>query len=284
MTIHDLVNLGIKKLSKTSPALDAEVLLTFVLNKPKEYLLINSNKKIDPRKEKTFLKLIKQRSIGVPIAYLTGKKEFFGLNFFLDKNVLVPRPDTEVMVEAVLKINSQKPLSILDIGTGSGNIIISLAKNGGLKTSATKTKFSASDVSARALSIARRNAKQHKVKISFKQGSLLKPWGNQNFDVIIANLPYGWKQWKNKSSAETIGLKFEPKLALFTSKNGLFLIEELLRQISERKSKPKYVFLEFDPRQSNQIKNLAKKYLPGYETKISKDLSNRIRYATLEKK
>jgi release factor glutamine methyltransferase len=251
------------------------------------------------------------------MAYLTKEKEFFNLKLIINKNVLIPRPETETLVETVLKKinNSKSRLKILDIGTGSGNIIISLAK--ALKrtdiarsettrqskkkiassafdgpTEATNFEFFASDISKRALVVAKRNAKFHKVKIKFKQGSLLVPWKKERFDVIMANLPYGWRAWKNNICAETIGLKFEPQSALYTKKQGLELIEKLFQQISHlrevrsddratKQSLPKYIILEFDPRQKNQIKKLAEKYLPAYECKIIFDLSYQARFLSL---
>lgn len=316
MTVHDLITVAKKKLTNsTSRELDGEVLLSFVLNKPKEYLLANPKKNVDPKLEKTYFRLISKRLLGWPVAYLTKHKEFFGLDFYVDKNVLIPRPETEGLVELVhdhiamsrLKSRHISRLNILDIGTGSGCIIISIAKTltTSLSPSATSPlkgekkitlpfqgrvprsggrgfyEFFASDISPQAIKVAKKNAKTHKVKINFGYGNLLEPWGKQKFDIIVANLPYGWKQWKNNTSAETIGLKFEPQKALFTSNNGLHFIAELLQQISERKTLPALVLLEFDPRQAADIKKLTAKWLPEFETKISRDLSGRVRYASL---
>lgn len=299
MTIRELLNFAIKKIKSTSPQLDAEVLLAFVLEKPREYLFTDYGLQITDYQKKKFLSLINKRKKGWPVAYLTHHKEFFGLDFYVDRNVLIPRPETEGLVELSLAAIKdlelrikRKKISILDIGTGSGCIAISLAVAetfrfpfyGGLKTSATRNQYFASDISAEALRMARKNARAHKVKISFKRGDLLHPWKNQPLDIIIANLPYGWKAWKNNTTTETIGLEFEPAQALFTSEQGLSLIKRLLAQIAQRSDLPRYIFLEFDPRQKPLIKKLAKKLLPAYEIKIARDLAGRARYARLAKK
>jgi release factor glutamine methyltransferase len=112
----------------------------------------------------------------------------------------------------------------------------------------------------------------------------LLPWKNKSFDIIVANLPYGWKAWKNNTSAETVGLKFEPTEALFTTKKGLALYEQLLKQVSSLSPAPRSLFLEFDPRQTKQMKKLAKKLLPMYLLEIKKDLSKKNRFAYLHRK
>ncbi|MBI2607266.1 MAG: peptide chain release factor N(5)-glutamine methyltransferase [Candidatus Doudnabacteria bacterium] len=327
---------------------DAAILLGFVLKKDpayrqtgKVFLFSHPEKQLTRKQTKKFDRLIKSRQEGVPLAYLTGEKEFFGLKFFVNKKVLIPRPETETLVEIILnKIRGRpykkrspiiEPLKILDLGTGSGNIIVSIARNVMTKPAYRTDRqshlrdrhalrardrflFFASDISKRALAVAKKNARRHQVsakggKITFKQGSLLEPWKNQGFDIIVANLPYGWKEWKNNTSAETVGLKFEPQNALFTKKNGLAIYEKFFEQIAKYYNPPqsplilrgdetastpplkirggrgellpKLIALEFDPRQLQQIKKLAEKFLPAYEIQISKDLSGRPRFLSI---
>jgi release factor glutamine methyltransferase len=283
MIINDLINLGIKKLT-TSPsaALDAEVLLSYVLNKPKEYLLANPGRKINPALEKKFLTLLNRRLLGWPVAYLTKAKEFYNLKFYIDKNVLIPRPETEGLIDLVVnqikdlrvKIKEKESLSILDIGTGSGNIIISLAYN--LSPTTYNLQFYASDISPKAIRVAKKNAKLHRVKITFGDGNLLEPWGHQQFDIIVANLPYLAKLVDEST-------KFEPIGALVAAKKGLKLYEDLFKQIKKTRSYPKFIFLEIGRDQGLLIKKLAKKILPAYKTSITKDLFGRTRYASLQK-
>jgi release factor glutamine methyltransferase len=297
MTIHNLINLGIKKLvTSPSAALDAEVLLSFFLGKSKEFLLINPHKRVDPKIEKKFLTAINRRLLGWPVAYLIKEKEFYKHKFYVDKHVLIPRPETEGLVELVIKhiksIKSNKLLNILDIGTGSGNIIVTLAKQIRTLNPVPHTLFFASDISPKAIAVAKKNAKFSKVKIKFADGNLLEPWGDQKFDVIVANLPYLAKLVDPSTRHEPIG-------ALVAAKKGLKLYEELFKQIRSRfvtpaktgiqntgspiKSvmTPSAIFVEIGRDQGRAITKLAKKLLPTYRTKIHKDLFGRTRYAVI---
>jgi release factor glutamine methyltransferase len=321
MTIKEALKQAADKLKKsTSPQLDAEVLLCFVLNKDKSFLYSNLDKELSGQQVTKFEKLITQRQKGVPIAYLTNHKEFFGLDFYIDKNVLIPRPETEGLVELILQTaNNRKYLNILDIGTGSGVIIISLAKLSFAHSVELGHRYFASDISTVALKVAKRNAKRHKVKVTFKQGSLLTPWKNQRFDIIVANLPYLSKETDPST-------KFEPKKALIATNKGLRLFEEAFKQIARLNNPfqpslklrggadqnqkpssvsqlfhplnlrggglivgsrgsylPEAIFLEIGDDQKSAIKKLATKWLPEYKLIISKDLSGRERYAELRK-
>lgn len=273
MDIKTALTYGSKKLNKTTttPILDTEILLCFILKKPKEYLYSYSQKQISQTQKNKFKKLIARRAKSEPIAYITGYKEFYGLNFKVDKRVLIPRPETEIIIDEILKLNLKK-ITIADIGTGSGCIAITLAKL------LPKDKIIATDVSKLALQLARQNAKTHETKIKFVQGNLLEPINNEKVDLIVANLPYGWEKWKNNTSIETKGLKFEPPSALFTKKNGLYLYDHFFNQISKLKKRPQFIIAEFDPRQTNDIKKLIIKYLPSCNIQIKKDLAghNRI--------
>jgi release factor glutamine methyltransferase len=278
MTIHDLINLGIKKLSKTSdsPALDAEVLLSHLLDRPKEYLLTNPEKKIDPKIEKKFLTFVNRRLLGWPVAYLSKEKQFYGRKFYVDKNVLIPRPETEGLVRLMIRnLKDRKNLKILDVGTGSGCIIITLAKELSPLPAPHSPLFFASDISPKAIAVAKKNAKLHKVKIKFADGNLLEPWGKQKFDVIVANLPY----LAERTDAST---KFEPTKALIAKNKGLDLIEKLFKQISSLSPASSTLFLEIGRDQGDPIKKLARKLLPAYQTKIFKDLFGRNRYAIFD--
>ncbi len=276
MTINEALQFAYKKLNKktSSPILDAEVLLSFVLSKPKEFLLINPDFLVKKNQENKFIKLLNLRATGYPIAYVTGFKEFFGLSFIVNSNVLIPRPDTEPMVEIVLKRIKGKKLNVLDVGTGSGCIAISLAKH------SPTNNYLASDVSQTALSIAKKNAKLNKTKVKFIKSFLLNGI-KQPIDVLVANLPYGWKGWKNNSSVDTMGLSFEPSIALFTNNKGLELIKKFLAQI--QKQDVRLAFLEFDPRQVTVLKKMIRKQLPDHKTTYHKDMSGRIRFVELSK-
>jgi len=257
--------------TKNISPLDAEIILSFIVKKPKEFLYTYPEYKLTINQIKKFKNLVIRRSKGEPVAYLTNHKEFYGLDFYINKNILIPRPETETLIEEIIKNEKNKKLIITDIGTGSGCIAITLAKF------LPKAKIYATDICKKALSVASKNAKIHNVKINFIQGNLLEPLKNKKIDIVVANLPYGWKEWKNNSSTETSGLKFEPQKALFTKEGGLFLYLQLFSQLAKRKQKPKSIYGEFDPRQKKDLQKIIKKYLPEYKVKIKKDLAGRDR-------
>jgi release factor glutamine methyltransferase len=278
--------MNIKEVFKKYSFPETELLLAYVLKKPKEFLFMNPEYNLTKKQLSNLTKLIKRRQNGEPIAYILGYKDFCGLRFKVNKNVLVPRPDTESLVEFIEnRVRSQKlgiksqELSILDVGTGSGCIAITLAKR--CQVSGVRCKVYASDISSNALTVAKENAKKHQVKIKFIHSNLLE---KINFipNILIANLPYGWSKWKNNTSTETLGLKFEPKIALFTKENGLFKIHKLLKQILSLPHLPKYIYLEFDPRQKVLLNSLIKKYLPNGEVKFYKDLSKKWRFVEIK--
>ncbi len=305
MAVNTQLISATKKLKQAkikNPHFEAEILLSFVLKKTREHILTYPNKKLSQKQIANFNSLVTRRCKGEPIAYLVSHKEFYGLKFKVNKNVLIPRPETELMIDEITQLikKNQQPTIFVDIGTGSGCIIITLAKL--LKNK--RYSFLASDISKLALQIAKQNTKNHRLdkRIIFKQGNLLEPiieiidsrlQGNnkkkktltQKSKIIItANLPYGWKDWKNNCSMDTISLKFEPSIALFTEKNGLLLYEKFLKQIAKYKktyTESISCFLEFDPRQTTQFKKLIKKYLPNADIKIKKDLSGHNRLAII---
>lgn len=266
--------------------IEIELLLTHVLKKPKEFLYMEPKYKLTIKQINKLTTLIKRRLAGEPIAYILGYKDFYGFRFKVNKNVLIPRPETELVIDCIVRacreqnfiFSTRSKTKILDIGTGSGCIAISLAK----LLPATSYQLLASDISPNALKVAKQNAKTHKVKIKFIESDLLKDI-KVNPDIIIANLPYGWHGVKNRFSSVKDGLKFEPQNALYTKEKGLHEIRRLLEQICQKESQPKLIYLEFDPRQKNDLAKLIKKILPNYKTNFLKDLNNFWRYAEIEK-
>lgn len=226
MTIKQALIEATKKLKS---ALDADILLSHAIDKSKEYLYTYPEKNLTKKQTEKYNRLIKKRIKKIPVAYLTNHKEFFNLDFYVDKNVLIPRPLTESLVEEVIKEAKNKKINIADIGTGSGCIAIALKKH------LPQATVYATDISIAALNVAKKNAKKHRVKIKFFQGDLLAPLSNKKIDIIVANLPYLTKsQIKNE-------LKYEPKTALL---GGDKYIKKLLRQAKELKYQPEKIFLE----------------------------------------
>lgn len=267
MKIKKIIAIYSSKLKSSSPILDIELLLQKTTNKNKEYLYTYPDKQLTTKQLVKFKQLFKRRQKGEPIAYILGYQEFFNLKFKVNKNVLIPRPETEIIIEEVIKYSKNKKLNFADIGVGSGAIIIALAKN-------TKNgKFYGTDISSKALNIAKQNAKKHKVKITFFKGNLLKPLKDIKIDIITANLPYLDKAEKNLlPSSDTRGLQFEPRIAWDGGDDGLKYYKEFFSQIKKINLKPKAIFLEIGHSQAKKIKKLAKKALSQYKFKVKKDL------------
>ncbi len=287
MTIQKTLIWGVRKLNSTnipSARLDAEILLEYELSKNSEWLIIHSADKINAKDFQKYQKLILRRTKHEPIAYITDKKEFFGLDFKVNKNVLIPRPETEILVEAVLtevrKLGSYGVKKIADIGTGSGNISVAIATK--FKNQKSKVKIYATDISKEALKVAKQNAKKHKVtsKVKFIQSDLFENFPpNSKFDIVCANLPYLDTGFKNllQKSGESAGLKYEPKIAWQGGKTGAEIYERFFKQVKSHLEKNSKIFIEIGNEQAKLIRQIIKKQLPsaGWRTKIKiiKDLA-----------
>jgi release factor glutamine methyltransferase len=264
--------------------LDLELIISRVINKPREFVLTHPELKLNRKQELGIRKYVGRRMKGEPLAYILGCKEFYGLNFKVNKNTLIPRPETELMVdEALLHIShNMEHITIIDVGTGSGCIIITLAKLfNNSKFQIPNSKFLATDISKPALRVARQNAKLHKVnkKIKFLSGNLLKPiLRNKKLQIdnckliIVANLPYLDSLWKNLlASSESAGLKYEPKIALKGGKDGLDLYQKLAKQIQSIKfiNNNITIFCEIGHLQKREIEKI---FSFAKKIKIKKDL------------
>jgi len=254
MTIRQALLKATQQLNQVkinSASLDADVLLTFILNKSKEYLYTYPEKELTKKQTEKYNQLIKKRRQRIPVAYLTNHKEFYGLDFYVNRDVLIPRPLTEQLVEKVIneieneQKKNKKRITIADIGTGSGCIPVAIKKH------LPQATVYATDISKKALAVAKKNAKKYKTTIKFFRGDLLKPLKNKKIDFLIANLPY------LKSDQIKNELTYEPKQAVVGSVND---IKRLLKEISELKQKPEKIFLEIDKRQEKVIKQTIKKY------------------------
>ena len=224
MEILELLNSGSQELKNkkiNSYQLDSEILLAKILNKKREELLINLDRKVSFETIQNFKKLIKRRSSKEPIAYIVKKKEFWSKNFIVDKNTLIPRPETELMVEKLVKIFKEKKINILDIGTGTGCILLSILFE--LKNS----RGIGLDISQKAIKIAIKNSIKHKLvnRAKFFRKSFIDIY-NYKFDLIVSNPPYIEKK-DIKNLAEDIK-KFEPKLALDGGNDGLDVIKKVI--------------------------------------------------------
>ncbi len=265
--------------------------MSFAINKPREYLFAHPEKGPTPLQTAKFNELTRRRRKGEPVAYLTGKKEFYGLELIVNKNVLIPRPETEMLVDlAIKKLCTYKghfPISIVDTGTGSGNIIISIVKNIPAKRRK-KMNFYATDISEKPLAIARSNARKHKVSkfikfiksdlLSFARGKKLS--GNV---LIAANLPYVSPKLYKKYQKN---LRYEPKKALISEKKGLGHYLRLIQEIKELYADGLINritgYLEINPEQKAPLAKIIRKRLPAAKLTFARDLAGKWRMARLE--
>jgi release factor glutamine methyltransferase len=230
-------------------SLDAELIAVSVLGfKDRTDLVLHSEDEFDFASAD---ELVFKRAEGMPLAYLLGSKEFFGRNFYVDENVLIPRPETEQIVLSVfnlVKKNGMQKVSVLDVGTGSGCIPITIKKE--LDEISVTADVSAVDLSGSALEVAKKNAKALGADVAFWQSDLLAEVSDLP-DILTANLPYVDRKW-DWTSAE---LKYEPEMALYAEDDGLSLIKKLVDEMVEKRVKGgiKYAIFEADPSQHDKI-------------------------------
>lgn len=273
MTIKQLV----QNASQNIDHLDAEVLLAHVLKKPREFLISHDTDSVGFLNTRKFKKLVKKRAQNYPAAQLIGMKGFFGYDFEVNKHTLIPRPDTEMIVELGIQEikKTKRPVTLIDVGTGSGCIPISISKK--IAGYGLQVTGYATDISQGALKVAKRNAKKHNVQIDFKQGNLLEPLLDtcqpeylSNCQLLItANLPY----LTNEQFTTEPSIQHEPKSALVAEDDGLALYEGLFEQVKSLLLVPCVLLLEFDPTQSERMSKLIQSKFPDAPFEIKKDLA-----------
>jgi len=289
-TINDILTEYCKKLDY----LDLELIIAHVVKKPREFVIAHPEHKIPKFKIENLKLKISRRQRGEPLAYILDHKEFFGLDFKVNRHTLIPRPETELLIELVTRnlqpITRNEKTAIIDIGTGSGNIIISVIKNlEKLRFQVSGFRFQATDISQEALKIAKYNAKIHGVdkKIKFLRGNLLEPILEYIIPdtkyIILANLPYLSKEIYNATAPNV--KKYEPRSALYSSKAGLDHYEKLLKQLEELTKNYKLKttnYLEISPEQKPKITKLIKSYFPKAKIDFYKDLANKWRVCKIQ--
>jgi release factor glutamine methyltransferase len=288
VNIKTALNKGAKKIKDKileSAENEAEMILSFILKKNREFLFTYPEKKLNFWQSARFNRLIKRRVSGVPLAYLTGRQGFYGLDFIVDKNVLIPRPETELLVEEALKKIKNYELrikNVIDVGTGSGCVIVSLAKN----FPASGINFYGLDISRKALAVAKKNADQNSLKncIHFLYSDLLNNIDKSIFNepvLVMANLPYlTAEQIKNSPT-----IRKEPEIALWAGIDGLSCYRQLFRQISAYSNlieNKLFLLCEIDETQSLNFKKIAEKIIPRAKITIKKDLSGFDRLAVIK--
>lgn len=276
LSIHDCLKKAEAKLKFTDePRLSAIILMAHLLNQTKTWVLAYSEETLSESQYQAFFALVERLAGGEPLPYITGKQSFYGLNFKVNPAVLIPRPETELLVDEALKWLQDQPdeKQILDVGTGSGCIAISLAKN------SPSHPIRAIDISESALKIAAENAKTHGVenRISFVQANLLENFKGK-VDLICANLPY----IPTTSLANLDVIKWEPGLALDGGMDGLFFIRQLLEQSQHHLNVPGLILLEIDSTTGESALNLARHFYPNADIHLLKDLAAKSRLLRIE--
>lgn len=251
-----------------SASLDADLLLAHACGITKESLYAHLDAEIPDDALRAYRALVERRAAGEPVAYLRGWKEFFGLRFAVDRRVLVPRPETEVLVEAALAfLRATGRHLVADIGTGSGAIAVAIA------TAEPRARVIATDVSADALAVARANVEAHGLagRVELRQGDLLVPV-REEVDVVTANLPYLRREALMDLAGDRTSLAFEPHLAVVAGADGLEVIRRAVAQLPRRLAPGGAAYFECDPPQAETVATLLRSEVSA-STRILSDLS-----------
>ena len=270
MNIENTLNQGIRILKSyniPNPHLDSEMILSESINKDKKYIILNSKEILNNKQLDSFNSFIERRRKGEPVAYLIKRKEFWKDEFYVNKDVLIPRPDTELIIEQILKIYSKESqLQVLDIGTGSGCILLSILKERpnfyGTGIDISKKSINVSKFNANKLHLTNRTRFIHSSVDNFKIGK---------YDIVVSNPPY--IKLLNLKYLEKDVVNFEPKLALSGGFDGFSKIRKVINKASNLIKKKGKFILEIGFNQKNKVKEILRKK-GFYINKSVKDYGN----------
>ncbi|WP_432406961.1 peptide chain release factor N(5)-glutamine methyltransferase [Wukongibacter sp. M2B1] len=274
ITIHEALKESENKLEKkvNTPLLDAQVILCHILDVDRLYLIINKDRKLTKEEAYEYNELIEKRLEGVPVQYIVGNQEFMGLSFYVEEGVLIPRPDTEILIEKILEnVDESNSYNIVDIGTGSGAITVSLAKF------IEKAHVFSVDISKKALKIATKNANANGVssKISFLNGSLFSPLDDigikGKIDILVSNPPY--IPSKKIEGLQVEVSKYEPRIALDGGEDGLDFYREIIDKAPEYLRRGGLIVLEVGHDQARIVAGLMEEKDQYVDIEITKDLA-----------
>lgn len=279
MTIKELLNQAVIMLKNENidaPKTKARMLLQATLKKSREYLMIYDNKEVENIDRDRYIKNVKRLILGEPLQYITGIQEFMKLNFLVTKDVLIPRPDTEILVEEVIRKaeNIPNPV-ILDLCTGSGAIAVSLAKY--IKN----VHICAVDISSKALEIAKKNAELNGVKnnIEFIESNLFDKIKERKFDIIVSNPPYIETETIKTLSKD---VQSEPKIALDGGKDGLDFYRKIADSGSKYLNRQGYICLEIGYNQRIAVRQILENKKRYVNINCIKDLCGNDRVITAQ--
>ena len=248
MNIQQALQYAVQNISNTSPSanLDAQILLSYILNCNRAHLIAWPEKELSLQQIDSFQELIKQRQQGSPVAHLTGQREFWSLNFKVNNSTLIPRPETETLIEFILdKFGERKELTVLDMGTGTGAIAITLSSE------KPDWKITASDISTAAITLAKENSIILNTKnITFLQSDWFTKIPQQTFDLIVSNPPYISIDDPHLAEGD---IRFEPKSALTSGKTGMDDIDHLCLQAQNYLAKNGWLIVEHGYNQKSVV-------------------------------
>lgn len=267
MTIKEILAKGMIMLKGSnieSPKLKARLLLQYILKKPRQYLIIYDNKEVEKKEQWEYFINIEKLTKGVPLQHITHHQEFMKMDFYVNENVLIPRPDTEILVEETIKIaeNMSKP-KILDLCTGSGAIAISIAKN------LPEAEVYAIDISTKALEVAKKNAENLGAKVKFITSNLFSKLSKMKFDIIVSNPPYIKKGYIKHLSQE---VQKEPQLALDGGDDGLDFYRKITKQAINFLKLGSYLCFEIGYDQKDDVIDIINEQSNYSNTYCKKDL------------
>jgi release factor glutamine methyltransferase len=277
--LHDALTSAVNRLTTAavpSPRMNAELLLMFTLNCDRAYLYAHPERQLSSDEQSRYDQALEQRVQGVPAQYITGHQEFWGMDFIVTPAVLIPRPETEHVIETVLPLaRTMTNLRIADVGTGSGCIAVALAKE------LLQAEIHATDISSDALEIARANAARHQLqnRIHFHQVDLLQELGSNRFDLVVSNPPYVGESEEDQVQLEV--RKFEPRHAVFAGPTGLEVIQRLIPQAHDALKPGGWLVIEIS---GTTIAEGVKDLLNSWrEVRIIEDLQKIPRVASAQK-
>ena len=276
MKIKEIIAKGINILNKYNfedSGIISREILCYMLKKDKQYLIIHMNEELEESIYNEFIENINKIVRGIPLQYITNKQEFMNLEIYVDENVLIPQPDTEILVESVLEIcnNIKKntKIKILDLCTGSGAIAIAL--NYELNKRNIHTEIIASDISDNALRVAKKNNVKNNTKVKFIHSDLFENIKDNDFDIIVSNPPYIKKDVIPTLSKQ---VRNEPIIALDGGNDGLDFYKKIIEQARKYIKNEGYLCLEIGYDQKIEVLTLLNKFEEYRKTKTIKDLSN----------
>ncbi|SDN24241.1 release factor glutamine methyltransferase [Psychrobacillus sp. OK028] len=253
----------------------ARYLLQHVLQKKYSDLMMTIYDEITPVAFKTFWGYVDEHATGRPFQYIIGQESFYGRDFLVNEHVLIPRPETEELIEEVKKRTAKlfevsQPIKIADIGTGSGAIALTIKKE------IPNVNVTATDISPEALTVAKQNSVRLKAEVEFRQGDLLAPIAKQKWDVILSNPPYIGAH-EAESLSDTV-IDYEPHLALFAEEDGLQLYRKMAEQLPGMMNTPSFIGFEIGYEQGPAVQKMLQHAFPHSLVEVVQDINKKDRF------